>query len=445
MDVKKYGNISFWSWSRLQSYVSVLFNAASLVGSTVVTSGLGVVYWWLAARWFSADDVGLASALVSATLLLGTIGMFGVDTLLVGELQRHPAQKHNLIASALLVSVIAGAVCGLGFILIMPFVSPNLNMLAHGWANAGVFVFGVSLTAALLVVDLALIGLLRGDLQFWRNSVFAIVKLALLAAVIWTNNRGNVFVIYLTWQLGNVISLGVFARALYGRRAAFRTIYFDWNFLQSLGMSALAHQSLNLMVNAPGQLLPLLVTSFLSARSNGTFYIAWMIASFLFMGAFAMSTALFASKNSKPYDFVRKLRLTMSLSFGLGSIGVGIIFVVSDWLLSLFGATYGKEASMCLRMLAVGLFPLIIKQHYLAIGRVKQQVGRTIPLTLLGGILEISGAIIGAQTGGLAGLCAGWVIGLTVECLCMLPAVYYTLSANNEPTSSDVISEISTR
>ena len=46
-------------------------NVISLAGTTVITSLFGFIYWWLAARYYPADSVGLASAGTSAMMLLG--------------------------------------------------------------------------------------------------------------------------------------------------------------------------------------------------------------------------------------------------------------------------------------------------------------------------------------------------------------------------------------
>lgn len=54
----------------IQSNRNILWNASSLVGTTAIGSGLGFIYWWLAARLYPAEAVGLASA-VSALLLAG--------------------------------------------------------------------------------------------------------------------------------------------------------------------------------------------------------------------------------------------------------------------------------------------------------------------------------------------------------------------------------------
>ena len=64
----------------------LLHNAASLAATTGVTSLLGFAFWTFAARYFSQEAVGYGSAAISAMTLLGTIGMFGLGTVLIGEL-----------------------------------------------------------------------------------------------------------------------------------------------------------------------------------------------------------------------------------------------------------------------------------------------------------------------------------------------------------------------
>src|SRR5579864_3579031 len=81
----------------------MLINAGSLIGTTAVTSGLGFVYWWVAARQYAPEAVGLASATVSTMLLLGSISMLGLGTLLITELPRQPGREVSLISTGFIV------------------------------------------------------------------------------------------------------------------------------------------------------------------------------------------------------------------------------------------------------------------------------------------------------------------------------------------------------
>src|ERR1700761_6229371 len=66
----------------------LLRNAGSLAATTGLTSVFGFVFWVIAAREFSQQSVGYGSAATNAMALLGTVGMFGLGTMMIGELPR---------------------------------------------------------------------------------------------------------------------------------------------------------------------------------------------------------------------------------------------------------------------------------------------------------------------------------------------------------------------
>src|SRR6516162_7658042 len=62
-----------------------------LVAKLGTTAVLGLAYWAVATRLFSARDVGLAAAASSAAFFLGGIGAVGIPLLLLAELDALPA------------------------------------------------------------------------------------------------------------------------------------------------------------------------------------------------------------------------------------------------------------------------------------------------------------------------------------------------------------------
>src|SRR5579859_4612032 len=185
----------------------MLVNAGSLVGSTAVTSVLGFAYWWLAARQFLPETVGLASALISLMMLLGNFCMLGLGTLLITELPRQPGQEVPLISTALIIVGAVGACTGIAFALVTPYTLANFQFLSTSITNTIIFAGGISLTAITLVLDQALIGVLRGGLQLWRNTLFATAKLVVLFALgLWLSHKTGI-TIYTTWAIGNALSL----------------------------------------------------------------------------------------------------------------------------------------------------------------------------------------------------------------------------------------------
>src|ERR1700674_3809000 len=152
----------------------MLINSTSLVGTTAVTSILGFVYWWAAARRFSPAAVGVASASVSAMTLLGGLSILGLGTLLITELPRQPHQAGSLISTSLIVVGVAGGVTGVVFAIVAPLTSPGFKLYGANMMYAVIFASGVALLAISIVLDQALVGLLRGGLLFWRNTLYAV-------------------------------------------------------------------------------------------------------------------------------------------------------------------------------------------------------------------------------------------------------------------------------
>ena len=407
---------------------ALLTNAGSLVSTTVVTSALGFVYWWLAARRYPPAAVGLASAAVSAMLLLGSISVLGMGTLLMGELPRQREKAPALLTTALIVAALAGGVLGLVFAYIMPLLSAELGPLSGSPWSALLFALGVSLTTVTLVLDQALIGLMRGGLQLWRNFLFAAVKLVILWAVsFWLADRLGLS-IYATWVSGILVSL-VFLVLMAIRRGMRRGIPLNvyrpqWRLLHKLGRTAIVHHFLNIALQIPNLALPVLVPVLLSATANAHFYAAWMIASFVFVGPLALTTALYAASAANQDAVARQVRHTLGLSLVVGiAANVALLFGAND-VLRLFGQSYTDQAGLTLRIVSLGVFPLIIRNHYVAISRVYARMSSATRVTTLGGVLELALAAAGAKVAGLEGLSIGWVCAVCIEAVLMGPVVY---------------------
>lgn len=412
----------------LKANSAIFINTGSLIGAMGVTSVLGFVYWWLAAREFAPQDVGIASASISAMTLLGTIGMMGLGTLLITELPRQPDQAGSLISTALIVVGVVGAGVGFLFALVAPSVSIGFQPLRASIITIVLFAVGVSLTSITLVLDQAVIGLLRGGVQLWRNSLFALGKLVALFLISrWLSVAGGIGV-YGAWAVGNGLSLIVLAgwMILKGKWSG-RSYWPQKALLRKLGAVALQHHLLNLTLSAPPLLLPLMVTVLLSARANAWFYVAWMVASFLFMVPGALTIVLHAINSAEQETLKHKARVTLSLSFVIGLFACVVMLFGAKYILSLFGGAYAAEASWTLSILTLAFFPLTIKNHYIAICRIQDRIARAMMGMAPGGLLELGGAALGAHLGGLVGLGVGWVIALCFQSIPMLPTIYKTV------------------
>jgi O-antigen/teichoic acid export membrane protein len=399
-------------------------NVISIAGSTAITLPLGFVFWWLAARLYPAHAVGVASAVISAMMLLSTFASLGFGTFLIGELPRRPGRGARLLVTALLVVGATGSLLGLAFVLLAPTLSQHLALVSESVWAASLFAAGVALTTVTAVLDQALVGVLRGGLQFWRNATLGIAKLVALAAVSGVAAWHTGLTIIGSWVTGIGISVLVVAAIFLHEGHHAHDWRQEWSLVGQVRRSAALHHALNLTLSAPLCALPIVATTLISPRQGAYFYAAWMIGGVATIIPLAFTTVLYAISAAE-IDLLRaRLQQTLAYSaLAAGAVTVTII-VLGPLILRLFGADYSEQASSALRMIALGGLPLVVKYHFVAVSRVFNDLARAVTFVALGSVLEIGFAAVGAKLGGLDGLAALWVAVVYAEGVIMGVALY---------------------
>jgi O-antigen/teichoic acid export membrane protein len=423
---------------------ALLTNAGSMIGATVVTSLLGVAFWFVAAQHFSQAAVGVAGAAVSAMLLLGFVASLGLGTLLMGELPRRVGSQRSLLNAALIVAAASGLALGLAFALIAPLISANLSPLDETGLAVVAFALATGLTALAYVLDQSLIGMLRGGLQLTRNVVFAAVKLGGLLVIAGLVADPGAAWIYTSWGAGIVISLIVLVRFHFARPAK-EDLRPDFASLRTMRAAAASHAVVNLALESADLAMPIIVLSLLTPAQNAGFYIAWLVVGFLVMVPLSLSSVAYALDSGEtvvaevtdpvegvvhavepgpPEEAGDRFRFTLAASFVFGVAATIVLIPGAELILRIFGSGYAETATTALRVMTLGVFPLIIKTHYIAIHRARRTLRRALPLAWAGTVLELGGGALGAALGGIDGVAWGWVAGLVVEAVVMAPDVF---------------------
>jgi O-antigen/teichoic acid export membrane protein len=399
----------------------LLRNAGSLVAATGVTSVLGAAYWTFAARLFSQQEVGYGAAEVPAMTLLGTIGMFGLGTLLIGELPRRK-RRAELVSAALIACAIGSLALGVGFVLIAPRLSKRFAVMIGSPDQKGLFVLGVTLTGVSLVFDLATIGLLRGGIQLARNITFSFIKLATLPVFAFTLHDRLGIGIPLSWVAGIALSLFMVAvrLAISGTQLLARP---DWTLLRSLGRTTMSHNWLNIAIAVPPTVLPVLVTVLVSPSANAAFYVAFTLSSFLYVVPGHLATVLFALAAAEPDAIARKVRFASRLSYITGLPAMAILILAGHWMLSIYGPGYARIATVPMYLLALGYIPSVPKALYIAVCRAKGHIAYAAAILTMFTIMEVVGAAVGGAVDGLIGLSLALLVVLVIQGIAITPPI----------------------
>lgn len=406
----------------------IVANAASLVGSAAVTSGLGFAFWLVGARLFAPESVGLASAAVAAMLMLSTIGVLGLDALVISEIGRHlgagdRARAGRLVSAAVLGSFATSGGLGLAFALLAPALSANVAAFFAHPAAPALFALGVAATGATYVFDRATIGFLAGGIQLARNVWFSLLRLLLLPTVLWVPVAVPAELgIYGLGAIVTLVSLALVLPAAL-RLLPGRELAPDWGVLGRVGGSALRHHLLNVAQHGPGLAMPVLVVALFEPAVGAAFYVTWMLIVFAQSVPVHLTTVLHAVGAHDVGVLAEKVRTTLRLSLiAAAAVAVGTL-VLGEPVLRLFGAHYADAAAGALRVLALTVAPAAIKVHYVALARVRGFTARAALVTGALGAVELIAVVWGARSGSLT-VTSWWLLAaLALEALLLAPVV----------------------
>ncbi|MDI6872405.1 MAG: hypothetical protein QME79_13840 [Bacillota bacterium] len=405
-------------------------SAASLIASTVVTSGLGFLYWVLAARVAPVEQVAAATAIVSAMTLLLNVGQFGFGTMLIAEGTGRVRRMGPLIAASLLVVMSASSALTVVFVVVVRMVDSTLARSLMGWPAVLALIAGVALGAAALVVDQALIGLALSPVQLYRNVVFATSKLVLCWGAAMAVELVTVGTILWAWVAGSALSLVAVLVDLRrrGRRVGFVP---RPSALSGLGVRTADHNTVNLAQMLPRLGLPLLAALVLAEADYAAFFAAWMIASFLYMVPTHLSTAMFAIAVGDRTALAARLRAGLVVLLGPGVLGAFVIGGFASAWMGIFGPDY-RIAATGLAVLAAGYLPCVLKELYIAVERVEGRL-RVAGFVLIGtAVVELAGGVVGGMVAGIQGAAIGYVLGTCVLCPVYLRSIGKALAANHQ-------------
>lgn len=394
--------------------------SASLVGSQALTSGLGLVFWTIAARGFPTTSVGVSAAAVSMMTLLGSLGSLGLGTLLISRLPRTPAgERRVLVRTCLLAAGLGGAALALvvPLVAIHAFGADNLSPVAGTAAALLGLVVGTGLASVVLVLDQAVLTIGVGSLQLERNTAASVIKILALVALAAAGAQDGMS-IFLAWTIGTLGSLPLVAwRTRGGNATATDRRFVRPELLRGLGRSAISHHALNTTLQGAMQILPIIVTLVLTVDQNAVFNTALMVCGLVFALPYAIAIGIFAAARGDEHGVLSRLPMTVGASMAVSVAAYAVLYPLAGFVLALFGPEYVEGGTPLLRLLALAGPAFVIKDHYVALRRVQDRT--TNALRLLAGFLvvELVASAMGALLGGAEGLCAAWVSVLFGEAL----------------------------
>ena len=407
---------------------------ASLAGSQLGGAALGLVFWTLAARAFTPEQVGVGAGLVAAMTLLSTLGLLGIGTLLLEQIKVVSlTDRRALVSTGLGIAGMSGALVAAGWL--------GLSALAHLSGVLG----DLSLSSALLLIgttgiaatssvfDSAVVGMGVSGLQLRRNLLAAIVRITVLSGAIALDIRSGQ-VILVCWTVGFVGSLLATPLRRHLPPRARVTLMHRWLLMRSHWTVAIGHHSLTLAMTSSTLVLPVVVASLMSATQTAYLQQANLLASTVLVLPYILTIALFATaRNVEGFRRKAPRTLIMGMVLALCVILGGALF--GRVLLLIFGGNYAQESWPLLVLILAAGPGLVIKDHFAVLRRLQGKRRQGALTMALWAAAELTGAVVGGLLGGTTILCLGWLAMSTVCALIALPVLIRAL--RRQPTGDE--------
>ena len=189
----------------------MLHNSVALILAKVFSLGLGFLAWLVAARLFTASDVGLASAAVAGMMLCVQFAMVGVGSSIINLFPSAQRDPRRLLDSAFSIVGLASLGASAIFLLFAATALQELRRVATDPAFAAVFILLGLFGAIGVLLDQVSTVLRRGDQALTRNVAAGVVTLALIAVLALGRSSSVSFGILVAWLVGSVAAVHVAA------------------------------------------------------------------------------------------------------------------------------------------------------------------------------------------------------------------------------------------
>ena len=438
--------------SRIHSFIhrarsdSLVRNSLYLMASTIVTAGLGYIFWALAAHTFTSQEVGIGSAVISLCSTAALLTYLGSSAMLI---ERLPASERSSEWTAILVRVClsTAAVTAAATAAAVPLLRNSHNYRLFFSAAPPILMAVVGAAAWTLVnlLGAAFISARRAGRLLSIQTMISAAKILFLIPLAAAGAGATGLVG--AWAASAAVGICVGAAWLVprmglGRRPGPRSRRLpapapDLRLRQSQrprhrrnpsppsadSVRHLIGQHLTSVGSAVTPLvLPVLVVLRLGVTPNAYFYITWMMGAAFFMVSPSVASAVFAEGVRAGSDLRSVVTKALRVIAVLLVPPMAIMIVAGRLVLGLFGPAYAAAGYGLLILLAISALPDAVSNVAVVVFRVTQRLGYSAALNLGILVMTLVAAWVLMPQLGIAGVGVAWLGAQTVGAIASLPA-----------------------
>lgn len=374
---------------------------------------IGFFFWTLAARLYTVEDIGKATALISAANLLILFAGLGMGIGVIRFLSEEK-NKTALINTAFTISEVTALILSLIFILGIGVWSPALAFIYDNYLLIALFIIFAVFSVIQSLLSFTFVAFGAARYSFYQSLIVGI-KVIILIFLIHLGITG----VFASFALGPIIAVIVtyiiFLPAVY---PGYKFIpSFNGTILDTIVHFSLGNYFGECFKSLTGVLVPLIIINLLGAETNAYFYVAWMISGIFFMVSYSINYSLIAATAPHPEELRKQIVKALKFALLILIPAIIVVYFAGGFILSLFGKEYAQGGLDLLHILIVSSIPVAVNEIYVAVYRIRKQIK---PIILIYGFIalfSIGAGYILLKILGLTGIGIAW---LSAHCIMMM-------------------------
>jgi O-antigen/teichoic acid export membrane protein len=343
----------------------------ALVLSSGLTSGLGLLFWILAARLYDSATVGVNTTVLSAMTLLGTAAQLNLGNALLRFVPVAGRHVRALVVGCYAAAVAAATLAGAVFALGASWWAPELHAVFGGSELVAFFTLSTPVWAMFVIQDYVLPALKKATLVPVENLVFSVLKIVFLGGAAALGMWSGIAVAWVVATAVIVLLVSIYLWRVLPRPAEAGTTPPTVT-VRDVASFIRADYAGTVLLLAAVFGLPLAVLARLGPEAAAVYGIAWQIAYALYLVVNGMGQSLVAHVAADPHKLEAARRSMIYKAMALLVPAVLVIAAAAYPLLSLFGAHYADEGSLLLVLLALSAIPNVLTWSTVWAARVRR-------------------------------------------------------------------------
>jgi len=348
-------------------------NSSYLILTSFVGNILGFIFWIIASKYYSPNDVGIVSAILSSITLISTISLIGFPIALIYYLPRNLINVNKIISSCLTVSIAVATLISVLFILGINIWTPALSSVINNLFIIGLFILLVVINTTSAILGGAFMAGRRMSFQMFKENIFGITK---IVPLIFLSGLGTIGIL-LSWSIGLILAITVGFILLYKLYNCFPVLTID-PIIKTMSKYATGNYIAGILNNLPKLLFPIIILSLISSEYAGYFFIAMTMSGLLYGISQSISNSLLAE--SFKGDMWSNVSKAVKFNLVLLIPGLLLFLLFGRFVLGLFNPSYAEHATPTLFILATASIPVSIINIYNTVRNAQSRVGSIIKL-----------------------------------------------------------------